>query len=124
MDWDAGSWHAHHQQEVSDHRLRCLSAQGNQSWLGAGDERSTPPGELRKADLLESGAEPLPRFLACFIGQTAQVPASSAPALVLPFSLPLLINLNHSFWLCSHKFEVEFLPGLSVRWRREGEKER
>lgn len=81
-------------------------------------------GELGRVHLLESGFDPLPSFLTCFAGQTAQGPVSSAPALVHYFSLPFLINLNHSFWLCTHKFEVEYLPDLSVRWRREGEKER
>lgn len=94
------------------------------AWLGAVEERSTPPRELGKVDLLGSGAEPPPRLLAYFAGQTARIPASSAPVLVHPFSLPLLINMSHSFWLCTHKFEVEFLPGLSIRRRREGEKER
>lgn len=53
-------------------------------------------------------------------GNTTRGPASSAPGLVHHFSLPLLINRSHNFYLCTHKFEVEFLLGLSVRWRREG----
>lgn len=41
-----------------------------------------------------------------------------------PLHSTLLISLNQIFWLYIHKFEVEFLTSLSVRWRRAGEKER
>lgn len=41
-----------------------------------------------------------------------------------PLHSTLLISLNQNFWLYIHKFEVEFLTSLSVRWRRAGEKER
>lgn len=75
-------------------------------------------GELGEVTLLGCGVECLPKFPACFAENEL-----GSLRLVHHFSLPLLINLNHSIWLCTHKFEVEFLPGLSARWRRAGEKE-
>lgn len=86
--------------------LGCRETRGTGAHLGEVEEMSTQLGE--------------PELWLSSAGNTAQGPASSAPALVHYFPLPLLINRSHSFWLCTHKFEVEFLLGLSVRWRREG----
>lgn len=81
-------------------------------------------GEVGDVDLSGLLAERLPEVSSLLCWETARVSISSAPALVHHFSLPLLINLNSNFCFCTHKFEVELLPGLSVRWRRAGERER
>lgn len=98
--------------------LVCRGTRGIRAHLGAVEEMSR---QLEEPGL---GARCSPRFPACFAGNTARGPAASVPALVRHFSLPPLINLNHSCWRPTHTFEVAFLPGLSVRWSREGGKER
>lgn len=109
----------------SDHRVRvlvCAGPRGTGAHLGAVEGMSSQLAELGIVDPLGLGAERLPRFSFLLCWKNSPSPCLLSPALVRHFSLPLLINLNHSVWLCTHKFEVEFLPGLSGRWRREGEK--